>query len=203
MYAHASQWSINTKREVLMAGRLDGKVRRHHRCRERHRARHRRSLHRGRRAASSPPTSRTTRAPRIEGRPQGHGALRPLRRAAGEGYRGGRPRRETAFRRLDGLFNNAGTGGANEAADAVTAEGFDAVMHLHVRAALFGIKYAVPLMRVAGGGAIISTASVAGIRTGYGPLLYSTPGGHRAHDAYGGGAARRGEHPRPIASAPA
>ncbi len=78
------------------------------------------------------------------------------------------------FGRLDVLFNNAGTGGANEAADAVTAEGFDAVMHLHVRAALFGIKYAVPLMRVAGGGAIISTASVAGIRTGYGPLLYST-----------------------------
>ncbi|MEI9990743.1 MAG: SDR family oxidoreductase [Rhizomicrobium sp.] len=78
------------------------------------------------------------------------------------------------FSRLDILFNNAGTGGANDPADAVTAESFDAVMHLHVRAALFGIKYAVPLMRAAGGGSIISTASVAGIRTGYGPLLYST-----------------------------
>ena len=77
------------------------------------------------------------------------------------------------FGRLDVLFNNAGTGGANDPADAVTAEGFDSVMHLHVRAALFGIKYAVPLMRQAGGGSIISTASVAGIRTGYGPLLYS------------------------------
>ncbi|MEJ0028015.1 MAG: SDR family oxidoreductase [Rhizomicrobium sp.] len=77
------------------------------------------------------------------------------------------------FGRLDVLFNNAGTGGANDPADGVTAEGFDSVMHLHVRAALFGMKYAVPLMRAAGGGAIISTASVAGIRTGYGPLLYS------------------------------
>ena len=77
------------------------------------------------------------------------------------------------FGRLDVLFNNAGTGGAGEGADSVTAEGFDSVMHLHVRAALFGMKYAVPLMRAAGGGAIISTASVAGLRTGYGPLLYS------------------------------
>ena len=77
------------------------------------------------------------------------------------------------FGRLDVLFNNAGTGGAGDPADAVTAEGFDQVMHLHVRAAMFGMKYAVPLMRVAGGGSIISTASVAGIRTGYGPLLYS------------------------------
>jgi NAD(P)-dependent dehydrogenase (short-subunit alcohol dehydrogenase family) len=78
------------------------------------------------------------------------------------------------FGRLDILFNNAGTGGANDGADGVTAEGFDSVMHLHVRAAMFGMKYAVPLMRGAGGGSIISTASVAGIRTGYGPLLYST-----------------------------
>ncbi|HEV2651963.1 MAG TPA: SDR family NAD(P)-dependent oxidoreductase, partial [Rhizomicrobium sp.] len=77
------------------------------------------------------------------------------------------------FGRLDILFNNAGTGGARDMADGVTAEGFDSVMHLHVRAALFGMKYAVPLMRAQGGGSIISTASVAGIRTGYGPLLYS------------------------------
>ena len=35
------------------------------------------------------------------------------------------------FGRLDALFNNAGTGGARDAADQVTAEGFDAVMHLH------------------------------------------------------------------------
>ena len=80
---------------------------------------------------------------------------------------------KTHFGRLDILFNNAGTGGAGDPPDGVTAEGFDSVMHLHVRAALFGMKYAVPLMRAAGGGAIVSTASVAGIRTGYGPLLYS------------------------------
>ena len=79
----------------------------------------------------------------------------------------------THFGRLDVLFNNAGTGGARDAADGVTAEGFDSVMHLHVRAALFGMKYAVPAMRAQGGGSIITTASVAGLQAGYGPVLYS------------------------------
>ena len=77
------------------------------------------------------------------------------------------------FGRLDVLFNNAGAGGARETADAITAEGFDSVMHLHVRAAMFGIKYAAPVMKAQGGGSIISTASVAGLRTGFGPFLYS------------------------------
>jgi NAD(P)-dependent dehydrogenase (short-subunit alcohol dehydrogenase family) len=85
------------------------------------------------------------------------------------------------FGRLDCLFNNAGTGGARDAADAVTAEGFDSVMHLHVRAALFGIKYAVPAMKKSGGGAIISTASVAGLQAGYGPILYSVAKGAIIH----------------------
>lgn len=77
------------------------------------------------------------------------------------------------FGRLDCFFSNAGTGGARDPADFVTAEGFDSVMHLHVRAALFAIKYAVPEMKAVGGGSIISTASVAGLQAGYGPVLYS------------------------------
>ena len=77
------------------------------------------------------------------------------------------------FGKLDFLFNNAGTGGARDPADEATAEGFDAVMHLHVRAALFGIKYAAPAMRANGGGSILSTASIAGLRAGMGPALYS------------------------------
>jgi len=85
------------------------------------------------------------------------------------------------FGRLDCLFNNAGTGGPHDAADGVTAEGFDSVMHLHVRAALFGIKYAVPVMRKSGGGAIITTASVAGLQAGYGPILYSIAKGAIVH----------------------
>jgi len=76
------------------------------------------------------------------------------------------------FGKLDCLFNNAGAAGPIENADTVTAEGFDAVMHLHLRAALFGIKNAMPAMK-AQGGSIISTASIAGLQHGFGPLLYS------------------------------
>lgn len=79
----------------------------------------------------------------------------------------------SSFGRLDCLFNNAGTPGSLENAETVTAESFDSVMHLHVRAALFGIKHAVPLMRAQGGGSIVSTASIAGLQNGFGPLLYS------------------------------
>jgi NAD(P)-dependent dehydrogenase (short-subunit alcohol dehydrogenase family) len=78
-----------------------------------------------------------------------------------------------SYGRLDCLFNNAGSPGPLENAETVTAESFDAVMHLHVRAAMLGMKYAVPLMRAHGGGSIISTASIAGLQNGFGPLLYS------------------------------
>lgn len=79
-----------------------------------------------------------------------------------------------AFGRLDCIFNNAGSPGSLENAETITAESFDSVMQLHIRAALFGMKHAVPQMRAQGGGSIISTASVAGLQNGFGPILYST-----------------------------
>lgn len=78
-----------------------------------------------------------------------------------------------SFGRLDCLFNNAGSPGPLENAETVTAEGFDSVMHLHVLSAMFGMKHAAPIMRAQGGGSIISTASIAGLQNGFGPLLYS------------------------------
>jgi NAD(P)-dependent dehydrogenase (short-subunit alcohol dehydrogenase family) len=77
------------------------------------------------------------------------------------------------FGKLDCIFNNAGTGGSMLGVDSITAEDFDAVMHLHVRAALFGMKYAIPHMLKQGSGSIVSTASVAGLQAGFGPVLYS------------------------------
>jgi NAD(P)-dependent dehydrogenase (short-subunit alcohol dehydrogenase family) len=78
-----------------------------------------------------------------------------------------------AFGRVDCLFNNAGSPGPLENPETVTAEGFDSVMHLHVRAAMFGIKHAVPIMRAQGQGSIITTASIAGLQNGFGPMIYS------------------------------
>jgi NAD(P)-dependent dehydrogenase (short-subunit alcohol dehydrogenase family) len=54
-------------------------------------------------------------------------------------------------------------------------------MNLHVRGALWGFKHAVPIMRKQGSGSIITTASIAGLRSGYGPLLYSLAKGSLVH----------------------
>jgi NAD(P)-dependent dehydrogenase (short-subunit alcohol dehydrogenase family) len=86
-----------------------------------------------------------------------------------------------SFGRLDCLFNNAGAGGPRVIATEVDAASFDEVMHLHLRAAIFGMKYAVPVMAKQGGGSIISTASVAGLQAGFGPFLYSIAKGAIVH----------------------
>lgn len=77
------------------------------------------------------------------------------------------------YGRLDCLFNNAGTGGMGVDFEEMDEAAFSAVMNMHLRAALFGIKHAVPVMRAQGSGSILSTASVAGIGTNFGPMLYS------------------------------
>ncbi len=88
---------------------------------------------------------------------------------------------QSSFGRLDCIFNNAGTGGALDPVEIVSAESFADVMNLHVRAAIWGAKHAVPIMRAQGSGVIISTGSIAGLQSGYGPLLYSTAKGAIVH----------------------
>lgn len=75
--------------------------------------------------------------------------------------------------RLDCIFNNAGAGGVTGGIEAITAAGFDDTMALLVRGVLFGMKHAAPVMRRQGSGSIISTASIAGLRGGWGPHVYS------------------------------
>ena len=80
----------------------------------------------------------------------------------------------TAFGGLDILFNNAGAGGTMAAADEVDAAAWDATFALLVRAPALGVKHAIPLMRERGGGAVVNTASIAGLQAGWGPIAYST-----------------------------
>jgi len=75
--------------------------------------------------------------------------------------------------RLDCLFNNAGATGVTGGVEAISAAGFDDTMALLVRAVLLGMKHAAPLIRRQGSGSIVSTASVAGLRGGWGPHVYS------------------------------
>jgi NAD(P)-dependent dehydrogenase (short-subunit alcohol dehydrogenase family) len=78
------------------------------------------------------------------------------------------------FGGLDILFNNAGHGGAMEAVEETSAAGWDATFALLVRAVILGMKHAVPLMKARGGGAVVNTASIAGLQAGWGPIAYST-----------------------------
>jgi NAD(P)-dependent dehydrogenase (short-subunit alcohol dehydrogenase family) len=77
------------------------------------------------------------------------------------------------FGKLDVIFNNAGLGGAVGKIEDTTVENWDRTMAILLRGVFLGMKYAVPAMRKAGGGSIISTASIAGLRGGAGPHAYS------------------------------
>jgi NAD(P)-dependent dehydrogenase (short-subunit alcohol dehydrogenase family) len=77
------------------------------------------------------------------------------------------------FGRLDCIFNNAGYGGVGGRIEETSIAGFDETMGVLVRGVLLGMKHAAPVMKHQGGGSIISTASVAGLRTGLGPHVYS------------------------------
>jgi NAD(P)-dependent dehydrogenase (short-subunit alcohol dehydrogenase family) len=74
-----------------------------------------------------------------------------------------------AYGRLDVLFNNAGGAipGSAEGETSIeryTAEDWEYVHALNVRAMFLAIKHALPHLRAAGGGSIISTGSDAGLR---------------------------------------
>lgn len=77
------------------------------------------------------------------------------------------------FGRLDVMFNNAGFGGAGGLIEEIPTDAFDVTMEVMFRSVFLGMKHAIPVMKKQGSGCIISTASVAGLRTGMGPHIYS------------------------------
>lgn len=86
------------------------------------------------------------------------------------------------FGRIDAIFNNAGFGGALEGILDVEEESYDQTMDGLLKGVFFGIKHAARAMRSQGdGGAIVSTASVAGVDAGNGPTIYSVAKGAVMH----------------------
>ena len=77
------------------------------------------------------------------------------------------------YGRLDYAFNNAGIEiEQGKLADGNEAE-FDAIMGVNVKGVWLCMKHQIPLLLAQGGGAIVNTASVAGIRSGAGGNAYS------------------------------
>ncbi|HKV28461.1 MAG TPA: glucose 1-dehydrogenase [Candidatus Acidoferrales bacterium] len=77
------------------------------------------------------------------------------------------------FGRLDCLMNNAGSGSGYQEIANVDLKKFDETIAVHVRGALAGMKYAVPVMAEQKSGSIINVASVNGARAGLGGHYYS------------------------------
>jgi NAD(P)-dependent dehydrogenase (short-subunit alcohol dehydrogenase family) len=77
------------------------------------------------------------------------------------------------FGRIDVLFNNAGFGGALGPIETTTVADYDLTMDVLLKSVFLGIKHVTPVMKSQRSGSIISTASVAGLRAGYAPHLYS------------------------------
>lgn len=79
-----------------------------------------------------------------------------------------------AFGRLDVVFNNAGVGGAIGPITETTVESWDYTFDVLAKGVFLGMKHGARVMKAQGqGGAIINTASVAGLSGDAGPLVYS------------------------------
>jgi NAD(P)-dependent dehydrogenase (short-subunit alcohol dehydrogenase family) len=77
------------------------------------------------------------------------------------------------FGGLDVVFANAGVSGGWTAMEEVTPEFFAEVLRINLIGPFLAIKHASPIMRAAGKGSIVCTASVAGLRSGAGGVPYS------------------------------
>lgn len=79
----------------------------------------------------------------------------------------------SAFGQVDFLHSNAGIIGEPGAIQDATSENFDKVFAVNVRSAVLGIGAVVPEMSKRGGGAIVITASVSGVRPSPGLGVYA------------------------------
>ena len=77
------------------------------------------------------------------------------------------------FGRLDIFFANAGVSGGLASIFEQTPEDWQEILRVNLIGPFLAIKHAAPAMKEGGGGSIICTASVAGLRAGAGGPAYS------------------------------
>src|SRR4051812_45138447 len=75
--------------------------------------------------------------------------------------------------RLDIMFANDGISGGLASISEQSAEDWTEILRVNLIGPFLAIKYAAPIMKARGGGSIICTASVAGLRAGAGGAAYS------------------------------
>jgi len=75
---------------------------------------------------------------------------------------------------LDVMVNNAGVVGVTGPIEETPLEDYERTMSILLTSVFLGTKLALPIMKKAGGGAIINTSSTAGVQGGLGPHVYTT-----------------------------
>lgn len=78
------------------------------------------------------------------------------------------------FGRIDIVFLNAGTEGVVKSLTEYTEVEYDLVMNVNVKGVWLGMKYAFPIMEKTGGGSILITSSVAGLKGTAKMIAYTT-----------------------------
>ena len=76
------------------------------------------------------------------------------------------------FGKIDGFFNNAGIEGLTKPIEEYPIETFDLVYDVNVKGAFLGLKYILPVLKKQGFGAIVNTASGAGLMGSPGMVAY-------------------------------
>jgi NAD(P)-dependent dehydrogenase (short-subunit alcohol dehydrogenase family) len=76
-----------------------------------------------------------------------------------------------AFGRLDIFWHNAGNVGP-AGVEHVTEDQYDLTLSIHVKAGFFGAQFVLPEMRKLGGGVMLFTSSLAGLRTSRASPVY-------------------------------
>jgi NAD(P)-dependent dehydrogenase (short-subunit alcohol dehydrogenase family) len=77
------------------------------------------------------------------------------------------------FGRLDFAFNNAGVEQPITATSEITEEEWNRIIRINLTGVFLGMKYEIPLMLKQGGGAIVNTASGAGVKGFAGQAAYA------------------------------
>lgn len=76
------------------------------------------------------------------------------------------------FERLDVFWHNAGNAGPGSL-ERTSEEEYDFTMALHVKGGFFGAKFAMPELKKVGGGTILFTSSLAGLKASRSSPVYS------------------------------
>lgn len=77
-----------------------------------------------------------------------------------------------AYGRVDAFFNNAGIEGVRSALTDLDEADFDRVIAVNLKGVWLGMKHVAPAMAASGGGAIVNTASIAGLSPTPGIIAY-------------------------------